>query len=563
MIDKISFVFFCYVIVMRKFFIPIFIFLLLGACAFAKAQDSRAKAFDIAKNLDVYVQVFQKLNSAYVDDIQVGELNTTAIEAMLASLDPYTVFLPEAQIDKYQLLQTGQFAGLGIRSFYNINCVVVSDVLENSPAKEAGLLVGDSIFVVDTHKISKYDEEEVSLLLKGQAGTQAHLCVKRYGSPDTLRLQVDRRNIKVQQVPYFGMLQDSIAYLKLNAFSKNSAQEVRKAFNTLYNQGAKALVFDLRGNGGGLLLEAVQMLNIFVPAGKEVVRMKGRSPDKNHVFTTTQKAIDANLPLVFLVDKRSASAAEILSGAAQDLDRAVIIGESTFGKGLVQNILPLSYGAQIKITTAKYYIPSGRCVQAIDYSHNTKASKKVTDNNTVFYTKAGRKVFEGAGVKPDIEIGEDMHLSPLSKYLKDSMYVFQYVTHFVQEHDSVAAPETFELSDMVWQDFKNFLQTKNCVYTSELANSLAELKAAVISSDAQVSDYDFSAIETLIDAQRQQLWQDSEADIKNLLKQEICRRYYYETGALKARLPHDPLVIKAIEIIKNKKAYQAILSPLQ
>ncbi len=547
---------------MRKFFIPIFIVLLMFVHLAVQAQDSRTKAFDIAKNLDVYVQVFQKLNSTYVDDIQVGELNTTAIEAMLASLDPYTVFLPEAQIDKYQLLQTGQFAGLGIKSYYNTNCVIVTDVLENSPAREAGLLVGDSIFVVDAHRISEYDEDEVSLLLKGQAGTQANLYLKRYGNPDTLNLKVNRRNIKVQQVPYFGMLQDSIAYLKLNAFSKNSAQEVRKAFTNLYDQGVKALIFDLRGNGGGLLLEAVQMLNMFVPSGKEVVRMKGRAADKNHVFTTTHKPIDTNLPLVFLVDKHSASAAEILSGAAQDLDRAVIIGESTFGKGLVQNILPLSYGAQIKITTAKYYIPSGRCVQAIDYSRKT-ADAKAKSDSTVFYTKAGRKVFEGMGVKPDIEIAEDTHLSPLSKYLKDSMYVFQYVTRFVQAHDSVVAPEVFEVSDRVWRDFKDFLQQENFVYTSDLAASLEELKAAVVAAEATVSDYDFSGIEGLIEAEKQQLWHSSETDIKNLLKQEICRRYYYETGALKAQLPHDPLVTKAIEIIKDKKAYQNILSPLQ
>ncbi len=548
---------------MRKFFIPIFIVLLMSVQLAVQAQDSRTKAFDIAKNLDVYVQVFQKLNSTYVDDIQVGELNTTAIEAMLASLDPYTVFLPEAQIDKYQLLQTGQFAGLGIKSYYNTNCVIVTDVLENSPAREAGLLVGDSIFVVDAHRISEYDEDEVSLLLKGQAGTQADLYLKRYGNPDTLHLKVNRRNIKVQQVPYFGMLQDSIAYLKLNAFSKNSAQEVRKAFTNLYDQGAKALIFDLRGNGGGLLLEAVQMINMFVPAGKEVVRMKGRAADKNHVFTTTHKPIDTNLPLVFLVDKHSASAAEILSGAAQDLDRAVIIGESTFGKGLVQNILPLSYGAQIKITTAKYYIPSGRCVQAIDYGRKTADAKAKSSDSTIFYTKAGRKVFEGMGVKPDIEIAEDTHLSPLSKYLKDSMYVFQYVTRFVQAHDSVVAPEAFEVSDRVWRDFKDFLQQENFLYTSDLAASLEELKAAVVATEATVSDYDFSGIESLIEAERQQLWHSSETDIKNLLKQEICRRYYYETGALKAQLPHDPLVTKAIEIVKDKEAYQNILSPLQ
>lgn len=524
-----------------------------------QAQDSKTKAFEIAKNLDIYAQIFQKLNSNYVENIQAGSLNTAAIEAMLASLDPYTVFIPEAEIDKYELLQTGQFAGLGIRSLYTPSCVVVTQVLEQSPAREAGLRVGDSIFLIDDKRVSRYDKDKLPRLLKGQAGTKARLNIRRYGHADTLYAVVDRRRIKVPQVPYYGMLSDSVAYLKLNAFSKQAAQEVRRHLVALRQQGAKALVFDLRGNGGGLLLEAVHILNLFVPKGQEVVSMRSRVQDKNHIFTTKQSPLAADMPLVFLVNGRSASAAEILSGAAQDLDRAVIVGEQTFGKGLVQNIMPLSYGAQIKITTAKYYIPSGRCVQAIDYSSAEGHTAHLGDSTRAFYTRAGRQVFEGQGIQPDVALGEEAHLSPLSKQLKDSLLIFDYATRYAATHDSIAPPESFVLSAADWNDFVAFVHAQSYEYVSELALSLQQLQASIADNEMAEAEYDFAEVKKLIAAEKQHVWQQSKADIVALLQKEICKRYYYETGELKAQLPHDPVLKKAVELLHNKDAYRLLL----
>lgn len=522
------------------------------------AQDSRAKAFEIARQFDIYVQVFQKLNQSYVDEIQVGDLNTIAIEAMLRSLDPYTVFMPEAEIDKYELLQTGQYAGLGIRSFYASHFVVVSEILEHSPAAKAGLMVGDSIFEVDGHRVSQYNEEDLSALIRGEAGSVAHLRIRRYNSPDTLSIDAERQHIKVEQVPYCGMLNASIAYLKLNTFSKNSAQQVKTHLQSLIAKGAKALIFDLRGNGGGLLQEAVDIMSLFVPKAQMVVEMKSRTHSRNHKFVTQQTPIAVDMPLVFLIDKHSASAAEILSGAAQDLDRAVIVGEQSFGKGLVQNIVPLSFGAQIKLTMAKYYIPSGRCVQAIDYSHSAKTL--VRDNKPFFYTIAGRPVYEGQGISPDIAMKEDAHLSLLSKQLKDSLYLFKYANRFVQSYDSIAAPKYFSISEEVWKDFKHYLHNQNFELQLPLEAALDSLQYH-LSVLKKASLCDLSPVQQMAKEEKQRLWQESETELKHMLAAEICQRYYYQKGALQARMPYDVVIAKAIEVLQNKIVYNKILSP--
>ena len=407
------------ILCMRKAYIYYTVLSIILFNSYVAFGQSKAQAFEISKNLDIYATLFKALNNNYVDEIKPGELNTTAMEAMLKTLDPYTVYIPESRVEDAKFMTTGEYGGVGISVVKRDSSIIISMVMDQSPALDAGLLAGDEIVSIDGQLLSEKDDDEISMLLKGQPGTAIDVVIKRLGLAQSMTKQVVRRKINVDAIPYYGMLDSTIAYVSLSSFTKKAARKVAKAYQDLQQNHPKALIFDLRGNGGGLLNEAVDIMNLFIGKDVEVVRTKSRLRDKNYIYKTRRDGVDLEIPIVFLVDRNTASASEILSGAAQDLDRAVIMGERTFGKGLVQNVIPLSFNAQLKVTIAKYYIPSGRCIQAIDYSHKDEDGNPVEVNDSLlvaFKTKGGRTVYDGRGIKPDV-ITKKYEFGDLSNYL--------------------------------------------------------------------------------------------------------------------------------------------------
>ena len=395
-----------------------------GLVAYNSVSDNY---FEISKNLDIFVNLYKQLNIYYVDETNPGELIKTGIGAMLESLDPYTVYIPESDIEDYRFMTTGQYGGIGSLIRKKGEYVVVAEPYEGFPAFKSGLIAGDIILSIDGHEVKGKNTGEISKLLKGQAKTDVKLTIERYG--EEIEKTLTRENIKIKDVPYFGVIEEGVGYIKLTSFTETASKEVIKAFKELKEKhNISKLIFDLRGNGGGLLNEAVNIVNIFVPRGTEVVYTKGKMKEWQQSYKALNTPIDTEIPLVVLVDEGSASASEIVSGALQDLDRAVVIGERTFGKGLVQQVKPLTYNSQFKVTVAKYYIPSGRCIQKLDYAHKDEDghATQVPDSlRKEFSTKSGRKVLDGAGIEPDIKI-EGEKASPILISLAQKQLIFEY-----------------------------------------------------------------------------------------------------------------------------------------
>ena len=520
--------------------------------------------FELSKNLEIYADILRQLNLNYADDINPGELNTTAIDALLQKLDPYTVYVPESRREDFELMTKGEYGGIGSLIQKQGDDIVITEPYEGFPAQTAGLKPGDRIIAIDGESTLGKSSSDVSEKLKGSPGTSLVISVIPYGDSIAMDYEITRMKIKFPNIPYFGMLQDGIGYINLLQFNPQCANEVKNAFTKLKQENElKGLILDLRGNGGGLLNEAVDIVNIFVPRNKVIVTTKGKIASNTQVHRTRNNAVDSKIPLVVLVNGSSASASEIVAGSIQDMDRGVVIGEKTFGKGLVQNILELPYNSKMKLTVAKYYIPSGRCIQAIDYFDEVRADslKNVPDSLlNVFTTAGGRKVFDKGGIEPDIKVDVDP-FSQISGDLYAQNYIFDFANDFALENDSIASVRNFTISDKIFNDFKQFVELKGFDYKTETEILVDRLK-----SSAEREDYDevlettFTELTERIGEEKKKDIDKNRSEIEEMLKIEIVSRYYYQKGKLESSLMKDKEIDEAIRILTDMPLYKSILS---
>ncbi len=518
--------------------------------------------FEILKNLELLEMVYKNVDLYYVDEPNPGQIMKAGIDAMLAELDPYTNYIPESKMEEYKLMTTGQYGGIGAIIRQVKDDVMVIEPHENFPAQKAGLIPGDIFIEIDGKNVEELSSSQVSDKLKGQPGKSLDIKVKRQGEYKTFT--VVREEIKMGPVPYSGLVGDKIGYIKLDAFTQTAAKEILDAYNKL-NKGddIEKLILDLRGNGGGLLMQANQIVNFFVEKGSDIVEIKGRMEGVNQSYNARAKPINKDIPLVVLVDGGSASASEIVSGALQDLDRAVIIGETTFGKGLVQRPLDLKYNAKIKVTIAKYYTPSGRCIQKLDYSAREageNAEEVLEENIKKFKTKNGRPVIDGRGVEPDVKI-ELETFSRLTSLLVVENIIFDFATQYRINHESIPKAGEFKLSDSDFEAFKQMAISRDFEYTTGASEVMETLKKEAIAEGV------YEANETLFNQLKAAYQPSKSADIErhkkeivSLLEDEIVGRYYYQTGRIQQSLVTDEYILEAIKILNDKVRYNSILN---
>lgn len=535
------------------------VLLVVGLLAF-KPID---KYFEIAKNIELYAQVYREVNQNYVDDVSPSTVMKNGLDGMLKSLDPYTNYIPEDEIEDYRTQNTGQYGGIGVVSrTYNGKTIIVK-YDKTSPAYKAGLKIGDEIVEVDGINIQNKSTKEIDKIFKGQAGTKMNLLIARPGEATQKKFEVTRQNIKIQDVPYSGMLASEVGYIKLQGFTRTASKEVKEAFKKLKKEGMKRLILDLRGNPGGLVIEAVNICNMFVGRGVEVVNTKGKVKDFNRGYKTMGDAMDLEIPVVLLLNGNSASASEIVAGFLQDSDRGVIIGQRSFGKGLVQIPRPLSYNSQVKITTAKYYIPSGRCIQAIDYSDHdaeVKHSRMADSLKKPFKTKNGRTVYDGVGLDPDVPV-KARKLALITTTLLEQGLIFDYVTQYVDKHKKIKPAKEFQLSNAEYQDFVRWLKGKKYNYTTKVEKSLKKL------AEQAKKEKTYDRIKAQIEAVQQKMETNKtndlatfKAEIKQQLELEIVLRYYLEEGQIEATFERDREVQEALKLFKNMPRYRKILA---
>ncbi|GAA4000717.1 S41 family peptidase [Hymenobacter fastidiosus] len=541
--------------------------LLLGGAAllvsFRSASDNE-RYFEIAKNLDIFATLFKEVNTYYVDEITPAKLVKTGIDAMLKSLDPYTNYIPEDDIEDFRTLTTGQYGGIGAVVVKRAGKTIVQAAYEGYPAQKAGLLPGDEILTINGVNVEKKNNSDISKLLKGQANSLAKLEVTRYGQDKPIEISITRDKIQVDNVPYYGMLAPEIGYFQLSGFTVDAGKETRLAVSKLKDMGAKKIVFDIRGNPGGLLNEAVNISNIFVDKGLDVVSTKGKVTEWNKTYKALDAPLDTQIPVVVITSNRSASASEIVAGVLQDYDRAVVVGERTFGKGLVQATRPLSYNSQLKVTTAKYYIPSGRCIQEIDYAHRADDGTlgKFPDSlRTAYKTAAGRVVYDGGGVAPDVEVA-DKGIADISRVLIQKSYLFDFATRYRAEHPTVASARDFKLADADYQKFVDYLKTKDISYSTDMEKSLTDL------TKKAKDDKHYDDVKNDLDAMRKKVSTNKSNDlmrfkpeIREMLEQEIVSRYYFQKGSIEASFDDDPNILAAITVLNDPARYTALLKP--
>jgi carboxyl-terminal processing protease len=538
--------------------------LLVALFSFKINAQERSNDFEIIKNLDIFTELYKQLDIHYVDPVSPGQLMKTSIDAMLEELDPFTNYIPESDIEDFTLMTTGQYGGIGALIHRHGDYVVISEPYEGFPADKSGLLAGDKILEVDGQSAKDKTTDEVSRILKGEPGTVLNLLISRAGVAEPFIVEVRRENVKIDNIPYTGMLNEHIGYAKLSGFTQNASREVKKAFTDLKdNNDMKGFVLDLRGNGGGLLNEAVDIVNLFVDRDELVVSTIGKETSRNRSYKTTSRPLDLDMPVVVLVDRSSASASEIVSGALQDLDRGVVIGQRTYGKGLVQNVLPLSYNSKLKVTVAKYYIPSGRCIQAVDYAHRDEDgfAYKVPDSLiSEFSTKGGRKVYDGGGIEPDIVI-EPAVFNPITQALFGQFVIFDYANKFARENDEIPPPDEFRITDEIYDNFVEYVNSIDFDYTTRSERSLKNLKEAT-----KDEEYIESVAAALAELEEKLMHNKAEdlvthrEEISEILRIEIVTRYYYQKGKVIASLHNDPEIKRAIEVLEDSEDYTSILS---
>lgn len=539
--------------------------LVVGGLVSLSFTPPAERYFEIAKNLDIFASLFKEVNAMYVDEVNPNKLVKTGIDAMLESLDPYTNYIPEDMVEDYRTLNTGQYGGIGAVTRQIGNRTVVTMLMDGYAAQRNGLKIGDEVVKIDQVELSKVTPEEAGHLMKGQIGTPVVLTVKRFGADKPITLEFKREKVKVNNVPYYGMINTNTGLIQLTDFTPDAGKEVRNALLALKEKGATQIILDLRGNPGGLLMEAVNICNIFIPRGKLVVSTKGKIPDNNQNYETLNNPTDTDIPLAVLINRGSASAAEIVAGTLQDYDRAVIVGEKSYGKGLVQVSRPLSYNSQLKVTTAKYYTPTGRCIQVLDYSHRREdgSVESVPDSlKTAFKTSTGRTVYDGGGIDPDITLAAN-ELHPIAQVMIERGYLFDYATQYAAQHPTLAEPRNFTLSADEYQQFVAWMKGKDYSYKSHLDQYLqyvnreakreryyAELKPQL---DQIIARIDESKKNELT------LYKDQ---IRMLLEEEIVSRYYFEKGSVEAGFKYDQEIKKAIDVMGNTAQYKKLLNTL-
>ena len=525
--------------------------------------------FTISKYLDLFHSVFRELDMMYVDTLDVADAVETGIHAMLADLDPYTVYYPEEEDEDLKMMLTGKYAGVGavIRYHQKHDRVVVVEPYEGMPALNAGLRAGDILLSIDGEDLKGLPVDEVSSRLRGEPGTTLTVRAKREGVADSIvEVKISRANIAMPPVPYYTLFDDGVGYVILNSFTENCAREVRLALVELKNRGAHSFILDLRGNGGGSMAEAIDIAGLFIPKGTTVVSTKGKIPQAAHTYTTRREPLDTNMPLVVLVDGQSASSSEIVAGAIQDLDRGVIMGRRTFGKGLVQTVRDLPYNASLKITTSKYYTPSGRCVQKIDYSKKRSkgAQGEVTDTIAPqFYTLAGRPVHEKGGISPDVEIAAE-RLPNLLFYLANSDVLLDFATDYARRYPTIAPIEEFEVSDSLFAAFKEAVKASDFTYDRQSEKALAALKE-VAEFEGYTTDAaaEFAALEKKLSHDIDRDFDIFKADICELLADELVTRYYHQRGSIIQSIKSDSTILRARILLGDDEAYKQILAPVK
>lgn len=533
------------------------------ACVALMGFKGDERNFLMSKHLDIFHAVFRELDLMYVDTFDVAEVINGGIHAMLSKLDPYTVYYPEEEDEDLQMMMTGKYAGVGaiIRYHKRHDRVVIVEPYEGMPALNAGLRAGDVLLSIDGDDLKGLPVDKVSEKLRGESGTTLMVKALREGVADSiLELKLTRANIALPAVPYYTLLSDKTGYIILDSFTENCARDVRLALIDLKNQGAECLVLDLRGNGGGSLAEAVDIVGLFVPKGTMVVYTKGKIAQSSQSFKTRREPLDLTLPLVVLVDGQSASASEIVAGAIQDLDRGVIMGQRTFGKGLVQSVRELPYNSSLKLTTSKYYTPSGRCVQKIDY-FGGKSSDTTATAKKVFYTRAGRKVEEAGGIAPDVAI-EPEKLPNLLYYLANSDVLFDFATEYQRQHPTLVPVEEFVVSDSLYAAFKAAVESSDFTYDRGSEKALKALEEmAEFEGYKENASAEFAAL-------RKKLSHDIDHDftyfdhqIRELLADELVVRYYYQKGSIVQAIKSDSVLIRANRLLADKEGYEAILMP--
>ena len=554
----------------RKMLAGAFIVMLgMGMTSFK--EDDRN--FQISKNLDIFNSIFKELDMFYVDTVNAEKMIQTGVEGMLSLTDPYTEYYPEEEVSSLKEMTTGKYGGIGaaIRYYEAKDRIAVVEPTEGMPAAEAGVKAGDIILSVEGKEMVRGNmkpqefSSKVSEALRGEPGTSFVLKVLRPLKNDStvMEFKLTRKNIRTNPVPYYGMVKDSIGYLALSSFTENSAKDFKKAFIELKQKGAKSLIIDLRDNGGGSLSEAVDIVNLYVPKGQEIVVTKGKLRQAQGSYKTQNEPVDTQIPLAILVNGSTASASEIVSGSLQDLDRAVIIGTRTFGKGLVQTIRPLPYNGTLKVTTSKYYIPSGRCIQAIDYAKkNADGSVARTPDSltTVFHTAAGREVRDGGGIRPDIEVKGDK-IPNIVFYLMNDDLIFDYATQYCWDHPTLASVDDFKLTDTDYEAFKKLVKSRNFTYDRQSEKLLKSLKeVAEFEGYMTEASEEFKALEKKLNHNLDRDLDYFAKPIKEYLSQEIVTRYFYQRGAVMERLKDDADLEKAIEVLQNPVRYREILS---
>ena len=533
------------------------------------AQRNKDHDFEVAKNMDVFNAIYKNLDMMYVDTLDANDVVGNGIKAMLASLDPYTTYYPESDQKELKRMLTGKYAGVGALIRYNnqLQRVVIDQPYENMPAAEAGLKKGDIILsIADTSMVGK-DVSYVSDHLRGEPGTSFIIKIKRPSTGKEMKMKITRRTIQMPYLPYYGLLQNQIGYINYTEFNENSAKDVRRAFIDLKRQGAKKLIFDLRNNGGGSVQEAVSIVNMFLPKGKLILAMKGKLQRMNNDYKTTVEPLDTVMPIVVLVNENTASASEITSGSLQDYDRAIILGSRTYGKGLVQSTMDLPYNGQLKLTTAKYYIPSGRCVQALNYKHSKGGYvEHVPDSLTkVFYTAGGREVRDGGGIKPDVEVKADT-LPNIAFYLagaRDSNEVLlNYEIDYIAKHPTIAPAAEFALTDADYDEFKARVLKADFKYDRETEKYLKDLeKLAKFEGYYEDAKAEIEALKKKLSHNVAKDLDYNKQTIKQILENDIVEAYYFQGGAIRNSLRYDKQVKKAMELLNSPEEYAKILHP--
>lgn len=519
--------------------------------------------FEIARNLDILAGVFREVNALYVDEVNPNTLMRTGIDAMLASLDPFTNYIPESEVEDFRTLNTGQYGGIGAVTREMNGKTIITMLYEGYPAFRGGLRIGDEVIKMDEVELSKITIDQANQLMHGQVGTPVSLTVRRLGVKDPIRLQFKREKIKVSNVPYFGMIGTDMGYIRLTNFTPDAGKEVKQAVTSLKSSGAKGIILDLRENPGGLLNEAVNICNIFLPKGKLVVTMKGKIAEFNSTYLTEAAPTDLEIPVAVIINRNSASASEIVAGTLQDYDRGVVIGEKSYGKGLVQLTRQLGFNAQVKITTAKYYTPTGRCIQVLDYSHRRADGSvgSVPDSlKKAFKTTHGRTVYDGGGIDPDINVTNNDR-SPVSEALLNQGLLFDYATQYASRHATIGEARNFSLSDAEYQEFVAWVKTRSYTYESPLEEQIKQLrKTAKAERFYDELKADLDALQARLSEGRKNdlvLYRD---EVRHLLEEEIAGRYFLERGQVEVTFKDDPEVVKAAEILGNAAQLAKVLN---